>query len=444
MSLTLADLSLDTIAATPWGWPYRQLRIPQAHRVTRGSAEVIVAVIDLGYRRHPHHRKHLWRGPRGEHGWDCHDDDGSLEYVGRRADTPYYRNHHAFVVGEVIACAPRCKVMVVRVGYDNPSSWGRGVNYAVSNGARILVMPHGFISHGSGSDIPLFYKGTDFSYPMDNPELRRALDDAYDAGCVVCKGTADNRGRRVASPIVGHDVMFSVGSTNPSGTAADICCSADYVDAATPGGERSSPNDMDFIWSTGGDEEYVSFTGGCMASGFAGGVAALVASRFPGLSTPRLQMILRNTAAGVAWEPRLGWGVLDAHGAVSLDPNRLRQDLRIDAPACRLIGKRKLRLTARIANRGAFDVQRALVVAFDGNPLTAAAPRATIEKPQILLRKQIGHAIGAVRGLHAAEIAIDLTSSSFDRLYLQVCSLDHHGQIDADTRRLDLRKLRGE
>lgn len=120
-------MNLLSLYKTPHGWPLRQLRVPQAHRVTRGNPEVVVAVIDLGYRLHPHHEGHLWINPnptRGDlHGWDCHADDASLEYAGVGADTTYYRSHHAFIVGEVIACAPECRVMIVRVGYGNPESW---------------------------------------------------------------------------------------------------------------------------------------------------------------------------------------------------------------------------------------------------------------------------------------------------------------------------------
>jgi hypothetical protein len=87
-------------------------------------------------------------------------------------------------------------------------------------------------------------------------------------------------------------------------------------------------------------------------------------------------------------------------------------------------------------------VRRALVVAYDGNPLTAAAPRATMERPQTLLRRQVGHAILGVRGLDTADIVIRGIPAGIESLYLQVCSLDHHGQLGADTKRLDLARIR--
>ena len=182
-------LSLYTLHEEPEGWPLRQLRIPEAHATTLGADDVIVAVVDLGYRAHPEHKGHLWNnlnhGAGATHGWDCHDDDESLEYsdVGDGLpESDYLRDHHSFVVGEVMACAPASPVMIVRVGDGDPASWARGIDWAVTHGANVLVIPHGFISHGRNSPLPLFYRGTDFSYPTDNPELRRAIDDAGDAG----------------------------------------------------------------------------------------------------------------------------------------------------------------------------------------------------------------------------------------------------------------------
>jgi broad specificity phosphatase PhoE len=37
----------------PYDWAVKQLRVAQAHKITRGSKDVVVAVIDLGYNYHP-------------------------------------------------------------------------------------------------------------------------------------------------------------------------------------------------------------------------------------------------------------------------------------------------------------------------------------------------------------------------------------------------------
>ena len=427
-------LTLSTLHRSVYGWPLRQLRIPRAHKTTRGSPDVVVAVIDLGYRHHPDHDGHLWVNPspgQGDiHGWDCHDDDASLEYNLEDPDSTYHKGHHAFVVGEVIACAPQCPVMVVRVGYGNPDSWARGIDYAVEHGAQILVIPHGFITHGLNSPVPLFYRGTDFSYPIDNPGLRQALDRAYDADRLVVRGTADNRGRRVATHAALANTM-ALGSSNRRRQAADICCSADYVDAAAPGGERSSPDPQDQVWCTGGDRDYIPFTGGCMASGFAGGVAALVRSRFPDLAVDQVRQVLRNTTGNETWDPKLGWGILDAYRAVRLAQGQLGQDLRIrtrDPAALLPSAKDTPTLQVTVENRGALDVRSALLAVYNGDPRKPAT-----RGNQILVTRQIGHAIRPVRGLHRSVFRVELVEAPGPKAWCQVCTLDVHGSARTHT-----------
>ena len=437
----IPDLELLTLHETPYGWPLHCLNIPGAHEVTKGSEDLIVAVVDLGYTYHPQHEGHLWVNPdpraEGKSGWDCHDDDASLEYNLHNPDTDYHKGHHSFITGEIIMCVPDCRVMNIRVGYGNPDSWWKGFDFAVRNGARILVVPHGFLSHGpdSGSE-PLFYQGTDFAYPYDNPGIRRSLDDAYDAGCFICKGVAGNRGRRVATINAGLDSVFSVGSSNRHNQAADIACSADYTEAATPGGERSSEDKVnEHIWSTGGREDFMPFTGGCMASGFAGGVAALVWSRFPELKNDQVRQILRNTARLESWDSRLGYGVLNAERAVSLKPTDLAQrPVVASKQATPESGPGSGILPVVIRNEGTFDVEHCLVVAFNGDPRKPAVPEATKENPVILVTRQIGHAIVPVRGLHEATARIELTENPGDEVWIEVASLDRHGSPEADVR----------
>ena len=422
----------------PYDWGLEQLRVPQAHEVTRGSHDVVVAVIDLGYRHHPDMDGHLWCNPKpgapDVHGWDFADDDASLEYSGAfMADTDYYRGHHVFVAGEVAAVAPECPVMIVRVGYSCPDSWWQGIRYAVDNGARVLVIPHGYLTGRAATGTAWFYQGTDFNYPTDNPGVPEALDYAYDKGCLVCRGTAGNRGRRVASANSALESVVTVGSTNRRDEPADICCSADYVEVGTPGGQRHSSDERDRVWGCGGDSNYIPFTGGCMASGFAGAVAALVWSRFPHLANHELRQLLRNSARrgrktrrnADGWDPMLGYGILDAAAAVALDPARLRKQLALEPDGCKLRTRRgKPVLRVALRNEGAFDVEGAIAVAYDGDPQRPAVPEATPEKSVILQTRQLGHAITPVRGLHGATVDIALTEPPGEAVWLEAYCLD--------------------
>lgn len=427
----------------PYAWALEQMRVPQAHAIGRGDPSVIVAVLDLGYRPHPDHAGHLWVNPaptRGDvHGWDFADGDASLEYSGPGEETSeYLRGHHSFVVGEVAAVAPGCRTMVCRVGYGagQADSWWQAIDYAVDHGARVLVEPHGYIHGQAETGVPWFYQGTDFAYPHDLARLRLAYERAYRAGCLTIKGVCDNRGRRVAAAIAALDAVLAVGSSNHRGTAADIAADADYAEVAAPSGSRTE-GDAAQVLGTGGDGNYIRMNGGCMSSGFAGGVAALVFSRYPQLSNEQVRQVLRNTAAGRGWDTRLGHGVLDAEAALSLAPWQLAQRLEVRPGATieRQGDGWRARLT--LANAGAYDVQRALVVVYNGDPMRPAHPAATREQANILLVRQLGHAIVPVMGLE--ETAVEVSLSGWDgatSLYCQACSLDLGGANEAVTARL--------
>ena len=416
----------------PYDWALEQLRIPEAHEVTRGSKDVVIAVIDIGYSFHPDHEGHLWTNPnpvRGDvHGWDFAEDDASLDYDGSNP-RDYSRDHHAFVVGEVAAVAPDCPIMILRDGYEphHRESWGRAVRYAVDHGARVLAIPHGYITQDPSSGVPLFYKGTDFSYPGDNVEFLEALDYAYEKGALIFRGAADNRGRRVAVPFNALESVVTVGSTNRHRVAAPtIAASTDYVEVAAPGGESPTNEPREKIWGTGGNRGYVPFAGGCMACGFGAAVAGLVVSTYPELSNRDIRQILRNTADGSGLDSFLGHGILDAHRALTLSSKELRKAVSIlpdQSPVRRESGRTVVEVAVR--NSGVFDVNRVLVVVYDGDPTTAADPTATMASPNILLRKQLGHSIVTAPGLEqvVARVEVDLDDGRRE-LFAQASALD--------------------
>lgn len=424
----------------PYDWALKQLRATRAHRVTRGSREMVVAVIDLGYRHHPDMDGHLWENPRptrgDRHGWDFADGDATLEYRGpeKNEASPYYSGHHVFVAGEIAALAPGCPVMIVRVGLEphQGDSWAAAIRYAVDNGARVLVIPHGYLAGRNSTGRDFFYGGTDFTYPFDNPDIRPALDYACDHDCLVVRGTADNRGRRVAVAMSAVDSVFSVGSTNRRDEPADICCRADYVEAGAPGGQRHSQDGKDRIWGLGGNRDYMPFTGGCMACGFAGAAAALAWSRHPSLSAGQLRQLLRNTARrpekvrpdADGWEPRLGYGIIDAGRAVGIEREKLLRDVRVVASSVRR-ARAGAWIEGVIENRGVFDAEKALVVAYNGDPSRPADPARSIDNPAALLQvKQTGHAIVRVRGLRRAAFRIRVAEKPGRRAWFETFCLD--------------------
>ncbi|MFN7765644.1 MAG: S8 family serine peptidase [Planctomycetaceae bacterium] len=426
---------------TPYDWALEQLQVPAAHARHRGRPGFVVAVIDLGYRHHPDLEGHLWVNPNPTrrdveqrqdlHGWDFADDDGSLEYNGPQAESAYYTNHHVFVAGEVAAVAPECRLMILRVSYRNHDSWYQAVDYAVRHGAKVLVMPHGYIGRAPGSEVPLFYQGTDFTWPEDNPKLRESLDNAYDAGCLVFSGTADNRGRRVAFFPVASEAVCAVGSSNRTGEASNMAADADYVEFSAPAGQRGTADPGQTVWGLGGRQDYTSFEGGCMACSFAGGVAALVWSRHPEWTNDQLRQVLRNTARG---QPRdahqsdrkLGYGILSADEALALTDDQLTRDVRLVADSLKITPcEGGFRLRGTLHNHGVWDARKAMVVVYNGDPTQPRSSEATLDQPGPELQtRQLGHAVTSVRGLHESGIAIDCAGAAPAKVWFEVYCLD--------------------
>ncbi len=438
----------------PYDWALKQLNIAAAHKLTRGSRNIIVAVIDIGYSHHPDLDGHLWKNPdssaKDVHGWDFADDDASLEYTGTfQPESQYYRGHHVFVAGEVAAVAPGCSVIIVRVGRPNHASWAEGIRYAVDKGARILVIPHSYLTGEKSTGRDFFHGGTDFTYPFDNPFVRQALDYAYNSNCLVFRGAADNRGRRAISAMSAVDAVFSVGSTNRHDEPADICCSTDYVEAGAPGGQRRGGTEKEQIWGCGGDNNYIPFTGGCMACGFAGGVAALLWSKYPSLSNEQVRQVLRNTSRKPknvkqdknGWESKLGYGILDAGKAVAVQADKLCREVRLIGSTIRSAKRgRNFYLEGEARNTGVFDAGKAVVVAYNGDPSKPSVPTASMENPARLLQvKQTGHVIFSVRGLHRAPFSLKLTERQGEKMWFETFCLDRNdrGNLHRERVRLD-------
>ncbi len=425
----------------PYDWALEQLNVRSAHSITTGSKQLTVALVDLGYCHHPALDNHLWVNPDPKksdvHGWDFVDDDASLEPASmREGASHYYRNPHVFVTGEIAALVPDCPIMIVRVGYGNPDSWWQGIRYAVDQGARIIVIPHAYHTGEKATGKSFYSQGVDFTFPFDNPGIREALDYAWNKGCLIFKGSADNQGRRVFTLYAAVQSVFAVGTTNRKDEPADICPSSDYVKAGAPGGERNSENEQDLIWGLGGDENYISFSGGCMASGFAGGVAALAWSQFPDLDNHQIAQILRNTARTPSntetneegWEPHLGYGILDASRAVSLQPDELCRNVKADSSSAKILGNGdKQFLFIYIQNHGVFDAEQAIAVVYNGDPTKPVDPEGTLKKPAPPLQmRQVGHSVFPIRGFQNKSISIVLDNEHLKKetLWIEVFCLD--------------------
>ena len=120
---------------------------------------------------------------------------------------------------------------------------------------------------------------------------------------------------------------------------------------------------------------------------------------------------------------------------MSLWPEQLCRRLRL-RPQASAAGRDGdgLFVDVAVENEGAFDVNRALVMVFSGDPLSAADPAASKARPNILLRRQLGHGILAVNGLEGATARVRLGVDTLpDELWAQVHALDAGAAAVFDT-----------
>lgn len=412
-----------------FGWALEMLGIEEVHKITRGSGDVVVACIDLGFKGHPFFKAETIPG------YDFEDDDTTLEYSGPTgANSDYLRGHHLFVASQVYAVAPKAKIINIRVGYRNPDSFEKAVRYAVSKGANILLMPHGYINGLRQYKVPLFYTGTDFGYPSDNTSLIKALFDAYESGCLIFSGTSDNRGRRAAT-YTSIDAVCAVGSINRHKEPSDFCSDADYTEFSAPAGQRSGSKD-DEINGPGPDDNMIYFTGGCMASAFAAGCGACVMSVFPKLKNHEVRQVLRNTAYKAnntsynedGFDPKTGYGIIDLKRAVTLTKKDFDTNLDVGEEVRVLKEGDGYCVMVQIINKGVFDFEKGIAVLYNNDPDAPTDREGTFDKPaRPLQTRQLGHRIFQLRGFWKKDIIIrmdnryKLVNSSY--LWVQIYSV---------------------
>ncbi len=298
-------------------WGLTAIRAPTAWRVTSGSAEVVVAVIDSGIdHRIPELEAMMWRNP-GEipgngvdddrngyvddvFGWDFRDDDPSS-----LTGTPIYW-HGTFVAGLIAAThnpilntggvAPGTRIMDLRFldsrGLFYTNDWGkliRAINYAVRNGARIINL-------------------SIYSKVIPPESVRQALHRAMEKGVLVV-GIVGNTGTRVGYFGRWSEVV-AVGAVDEEGGVAAFSNRGPEVALVGPGVDIVSQG-------MGGLPRTASGTS--FAAPHVAGVAALLLSISPNLTPAELLEYLQTTAKDLG-EPgkdsATGAGLVDAAAAV--------------------------------------------------------------------------------------------------------------------------------
>ncbi|MGC9530197.1 MAG: S8 family serine peptidase [Candidatus Bipolaricaulaceae bacterium] len=298
-------------------WSLSAVHAPEAWRVTQGTDQVVVAVIDSGIDcRVPALRGRMWHNP-GEipgnrrdddgngyvddvHGWDFRDGDASS-----LSGTPIHE-HGTFVAGLVAAAldansgaggvAPGVRIMDLRFldrrGLFYRSDWGRlvaAIDYAVAQGADVI-------------NLSIYAKLTPPA--AVHAAIRRAA-----ARGILVVGIAGNDGGKVGY-FGRYPEVLTVAAVDRNARVAGFSNRGPEVDLAGPGVEVLS-------YEPGGRQ--VTGSGTSFAAPHVAGAAALILSVNPDIRPEQLRELLRESAADLGprgHDETTGYGLVDAAAAV--------------------------------------------------------------------------------------------------------------------------------
>lgn len=281
--------------------------VPAAWRVTMGKG-ILVAVLDTGVDSTvPDLAGQVTLGPDYLHGVDPSGYQLPLDHGTYIASLIAGHGRGPGDDLGVIGVAPRARILSVRVipddsepglaAYNKKPRYANaiadGVYYAVQHRARVINMSLGSQQPTGG--------------------LRAAIAYAISRGVVVVASAGNNGTPRAFAPYVypaSFTGVIAVAALNPDGVRAAFSEQNSSVVISAPG--------VDVI-GTGPRDEYVDAAGTSPAAAFVSGVAALVLSKYPGLSPALVEQAIISSAShqpAGGYSVDAGFGEVDAAAAL--------------------------------------------------------------------------------------------------------------------------------
>jgi type VII secretion-associated serine protease mycosin len=258
--------------------------------VTRGSEDVVVAVIDTGVdMNHPDLEGRTTEG---------------INIVSQQSKPLDDVGHGTHVAGIISALVNNRegvagiswynKIMPVKVldetGAGTTYSVAQGIIWAADHGAKVINM-----SLGNYADAQF---------------LHDAIRYAYDKDVVLIAASGNDNTERPGYPAA-YPEVFAVAATDSKQQKASFSNYGDYIDVAAPGVN---------IASTYPDNHYAALSGTSMASPHVTALAALIRSANPLLKNTEVMDIMRQTAIDLGDRGKdkyYGYGQIDIVKAVS-------------------------------------------------------------------------------------------------------------------------------
>jgi len=306
----------DSYVSVQWGLDV--VDAYEAWDITRGSHEVVVAVLDTGIDwMHPDIGPNIWNDSQGYHGYNFIADnripmddnvnsyDGSTWIPGTNT---YHGTHVAGVVGAAIdngiGVAGMAQVRLMAVKVMNES--GEGTDATVASGIIWAVDPNDDGDTSDGADVITMSLGVEGTSTV----LRNAVRFASENG-VVMVAASGNSGSSFVSYPAAYPEVIAVGAVDASIVRASFSNYGSGLDIMAPGVQ---------VYSTqGGGAYYQELSGTSTAAPFVAGVAALMLTINPALTPVEIGDYINSTATDInraGYDTTTGWGVVDAFEAV--------------------------------------------------------------------------------------------------------------------------------
>ncbi|MGQ9698000.1 MAG: S8 family serine peptidase [Armatimonadota bacterium] len=287
-------------------WNLRKVSAPEAWEITTGSSGITIAVLDTGIDAgHPEFVGKLVSGVN------------ALLGTGPPTDNRGHGTHVAGIAAAlgnngvgVAGVAWGAKIMAVKVldtgGRGSDSTIARGINWAVDNGAKVVNLSVG---------------GNAFSSTVNG-----AVKRARRLGVILIAAAGNDYlfGNPRVYPAA-YEGVVGVGATNDRDVRASYSQVGDWVDLVAPGGDPAGEADADpnhwvlSTWARSRGTGYAMAAGTSQASPVVAGLAGLIWSVNPELTSDEVIDIIKDTAKDLGapgWDAEYGYGRVDLGAAV--------------------------------------------------------------------------------------------------------------------------------
>lgn len=295
-------------------WGLEKVNACSAWQITKGSSNVIVAVLDQGIDRN--HQEFA-------------NNYSTVSYDIINGSSPsVVRGNHGTHVGGIIGAnhnniqiagvAPQTTMLSIShslsVTPTISSQLATGISYAQNNGAAV-------INNSWGDQGGAFYE--DLHSAVLEDAIRSTITSGRNGrGCVVLFAAGNANRNGVDYPASFDSRLLVVGATNTSDRRASFSSYGSSLDVVAPG---------ENILSTLPNNATGNMSGTSMATPHASAVAALMLSINPNLTGSEVVRIIESTAQKVGgysyvttsgrnngtWNNEMGYGLLNAFAAVS-------------------------------------------------------------------------------------------------------------------------------